>query len=355
MHDVVVIGGGIVGLLCAAELGELGMSVLLVEKDDLGFEQTGRSTAAIRLPRYASASAADGTDSVPALAAREWDGFEQRWEGSVELDRGGWFTLAVDAADQRWLDAQVQTLGVSEHVADEPMLTATAARERYPALAGPFQALYPGAGGHVNRTLVLKVLEQAARRRGTAIRVGTIATGFERSGGRVVAVETTSGRIPCGAAVVAAGVWTSRLCDRLGLRIPLQRVRVPTGETGPVAEKLIPGFVRAGKLTARQNADGTIRVGGGFRAPEYIHDLSLDDLRDLRIWGPAFLGHLKGATMRVDRRIVRHDLARLLGRERDVVPTAWEPRPWRAYSRQKLQNLAAVVPALRGARIHRFS
>src|SRR5215212_7758527 len=48
--DVVLIGGGLIGLLTAAELREQGAEVTLVEKDDLGFEQSGRSVAAVNLP-----------------------------------------------------------------------------------------------------------------------------------------------------------------------------------------------------------------------------------------------------------------------------------------------------------------
>ena len=48
--EVVVIGGGLIGLLTAAELAERGARVSVLEKDDLGFEQSGRSVAAINLP-----------------------------------------------------------------------------------------------------------------------------------------------------------------------------------------------------------------------------------------------------------------------------------------------------------------
>ena len=49
-HDVVVVGAGLIGLLTSAELAERGASVLVLEKDDVGFEQSGRSVAAVNLP-----------------------------------------------------------------------------------------------------------------------------------------------------------------------------------------------------------------------------------------------------------------------------------------------------------------
>ena len=48
--DVIVVGGGLIGLLTAAELSERGARVCVIEKDDVGFEQSGRSVAAINLP-----------------------------------------------------------------------------------------------------------------------------------------------------------------------------------------------------------------------------------------------------------------------------------------------------------------
>ena len=39
LPDVVVIGAGIAGLSAAAELSERGLGVLVVDKDDIGYEQ----------------------------------------------------------------------------------------------------------------------------------------------------------------------------------------------------------------------------------------------------------------------------------------------------------------------------
>jgi glycine/D-amino acid oxidase-like deaminating enzyme len=49
--DVVLVGGGLIGLLTGAELDERGAHVTVLEKDDVGFEQSARSVAAVNLPR----------------------------------------------------------------------------------------------------------------------------------------------------------------------------------------------------------------------------------------------------------------------------------------------------------------
>ncbi len=355
MTDVVIIGGGLLGLGAAAELVERGADVVLLEKDGFGFEQTGRSNAALRLPDGRT----DTTTTVAGVSMVAWDRFEDRYGESIELNRHGWNTLAVDEDDARWLRRDAVTLGVSEHVDPADLAPADVVRARWPTLGGPFLGMHTAPGGHVNRMRVVNVLQRAARRGGARFRLGDPAVGFDLLGDRVRAVRTATERVPCGSVLVAAGVWTSRLLDPLGLHVPMQRVRVPSGETAPMGEELVPGFVRAGKFTARQSADGVVRFGGGYRAPEYIHDLSVDDLRDIGTWGPAFLRHLGGATLRADPHIVRHDMARLLAprarRVRHFVPVGWDPRPWKRYSRQKLERAARVIRGLQGVRIQRFS
>ncbi len=49
--------------------------------------------------------------------------------------------------------------------------------------------------------------------------------GLRREGGRVVAVETDEEEIACDTAVIAAGAWSTRLTERLGLRLPLESER----------------------------------------------------------------------------------------------------------------------------------
>ena len=45
--EILVIGGGICGVLCAYQLSLKGFSVVLVEKDELGSHRTARTTAII--------------------------------------------------------------------------------------------------------------------------------------------------------------------------------------------------------------------------------------------------------------------------------------------------------------------
>ncbi|EFO34190.1 D-amino-acid dehydrogenase [Roseibium sp. TrichSKD4] len=55
--------------------------------------------------------------------------------------------------------------------------------------------------------------------------VQALVKDFDLSGGEITAVETDQGRFECARAVLAAGVWSKQLTDKLGLNIPLEAER----------------------------------------------------------------------------------------------------------------------------------
>jgi glycine/D-amino acid oxidase-like deaminating enzyme len=353
--DIVVVGGGLIGLLTAVELAERGARVLILEKDDIGFEQSGRSVAAVNLP---GGDANGGTASMLRLSAEQWWGFEERWGCEIDLNDEGWYIVVADAEDEAWLEIERSTWQNTAGFNESKTLDADTARERFPQLEGPFLALDARYGGHVDATMVMNGLRQVALRLGVEIRCGTMTTGFQKKGDAIEVVKTNAGPVECGTVVVAAGLWSPYLCDRLGLHIPLQRVRAPAVETGPLPPNTIPGFLRAAAFGARQNRNGTIRITGGYRFSAMLHDLSFNDLRDLRIWGPAFWQNRKDISLRLDAAGLRAEfscaVARLRARGGEtVVPQGYQPpsNPRDRYT--QLRALAELIPAIRSARVHR--
>lgn len=353
--DTVVVGGGLIGLLTAVELADRGVKVLVLEKDDIGFEQSGRSVAAINLP---GGDVNGGPQSMLRLSAEQWSSFEDRWHCKIDLNDEGWYILVADAEDEAWLEIERSTWQNTAGFSESKTLDAEAARKRFPQLEGPFLALDARHGGHVDAMMVMNGLRQVASRLGVEIRCGTMTTGFQRRGETITAVKTRAGSVACGTVIVAAGLWSPYLCDQLGFHIPMQRVRAPAVETGPLPPNTIPGFLRAATFGARQNRNGTIRITGGYRFSAMLHDLSFNDLRDLRIWGPAFWQNRKDVSLRFDAPGLRTEISCALARLRagdgqTVVPQGYQPpsNPRDRYS--QLGALADLVPAIRGARVHR--
>lgn len=352
--DVVVIGGGLIGLLTAAELVERGATVTVLEKDDLGFEQSGRSVAAINLPGGEPNAGA----SLLRVSAEQWAAFEDRWGHAVDLNDEGWFIVVVDDHDSAWLEIERATWQATAGFPESRLLGAAEARERFPQFAGPFAAVDVRHGGHVDALMVMNALRQVAADKGIEVRCGELVTGFEREGERVTGVKTGSGAVRAGTIVVAAGLWSPDLCAQLGFHIPMQRVRAPAVETGPMLPGTIPGFVRGSTFGAKQNRNGTIRITGGYRFSAMLHDLSFRDFRDLRTWAPALWQNRKDVSFRVDPAGLRSELAAKLAtrRARDgevVVPQRYEPPSSPSDRYRQLADLARLIPSLETARIHR--
>lgn len=352
--DVVVIGGGLIGLLTAAELSERGARVTVLEKDDLGFEQSGRSVAAINLP----GGEPNPDSALLRVSAEEWSAFEDRWGHAIDLNDEGWFIVIADDHDREWLEVERSTWQTTAGFPESTLLEAAAARERFPQFEGAFTAVDARHGGHVDALMVMNALRQIAAQRGIEVRCGEQVGGFDVEGERITGVKTGSGRVRAGAVVVAAGLWSPDLCAQLGFRIPMQRVRAPAVETGPMLPGTIPGFVRGSTFGAKQNRNGTVRITGGYRFSAMLHDLSVRDFRDLRVWAPALWQNRKDVSFRLDSAGLRAELAAKLAtkRARDgqiVVPQGYEP-PSRPSDRfRQLADLARLIPALETARIHR--
>ena len=270
--------------------------MLVLEKDDVGFEQSGRSVAAINLPGGAPTGR---PDSMFRVSADEWSTFERRWDCSVDLNDEGWHILVADDEDERWLEIDRAIWRETSGYAESELLEPDAARERFPQLDGSFLGLEVRHGGHVDAVLVMGGLRAAAARLGVEVRCDTLVTGFDVAGGSVTAVRTGDPSVPCGTLVVSAGIWSSQLCDTLVSTSRCStcgRRRRRRGRSPPGRSPLSAGL----HLGARQNRNGTVRITGGYRYSAMLHDLSFRDLRDLRLWAPLLWQNRKDVAFRLD-------------------------------------------------------
>lgn len=349
--DVVVIGGGLIGMLTAAELAERGARVIVVEKDDVGFEQSGRSVAAVNLP------GGEPNPAAPLLraSADQWARFEERWGHGIDLNSEGWFIVIADDRDRDWLEVDRATWRSTAGYPESTLLDAAAARERFPQFEGKLVAVDVRHGGHVDALMVMKALRQIAQQSGIDVRCGEMVTGFDLERERITAVRTTRARLSAQIFVIAAGLWSPDLCERLGFHIPMQRVRAPAVETGPMPSATVPGFVRGSGFGAKQNRNGTIRITGGYRYSAMLHDLSLRDFRDFKIWAPALWQNRKDVSFRFDPAALRSEVhAAIRSRNGElVVPQQYEPPATPRDRFRQLAELAELVPSLRTARLHR--
>jgi glycine oxidase len=214
--DVVVVGGGIIGLAVAWRLRGRGMSVTVLER-----EQTGRATsrvAAGMLAPVAEVEFGEAGRRVLDLGLRSaelWPGFAaeltQAAGQEVALLETGTLLLARDEDETRELERQLafrQSLGLRVQ-----RLRPSQARELEPALAPTLRLALEVADDHsIDPRSVLAALRQACVAEGVVLREHAPVRSVELDDGRVTGVVLDDGeRVAATEVVLAAGPWSGAI------------------------------------------------------------------------------------------------------------------------------------------------
>ena len=241
--DVLVVGGGIMGVAAAAACVAAGIdSVLLIETGRLGAGATGGATGLL-IPEPHQWSDPEPFVDLERASLERWRDLEQAIPGGVGLVEVDWLGLAPHeggfAAHQpravQWLNpGQVDEL--------------------IPGLARPMEGALIRRQGRVNPLRALVRIAAGL----PAVATGVAATGVTVAGGAITAVTTSAGTVSPGAVVFATG-WPPVL-DGLTVDIPADRVKGHLLVTEPTPVRL-PGIVAP---LATQIEDGRLLAGGTF-------------------------------------------------------------------------------------------
>ena len=213
--DVVVIGGGIVGVCIAHALAERGTRrVVLLEKDALGSGATGRSSALVRMHYANEGEARLAWASFPVF--REWT---DRMGGPDVFTRTGFLQLVgrpyVDHLHQNV--AMLRRLGI-----DTRVLSPEDVRELQPfaRVDDVGAAAYEPESGYASPADTVEGFRRRAEDLGVRILQGTPVVRILRRNSRVHGVATPDGEIGSDVVVVAAGAWAPRLCREAMVALP---------------------------------------------------------------------------------------------------------------------------------------
>jgi glycine/D-amino acid oxidase-like deaminating enzyme len=229
--DVVVIGGGVMGCAIAYNLARQGQRCLLLEKGDLATGASGANTGLVlRMdikPGPILALTHEGYQRVAALETELDRDLEYRPYGALLLMR-----RAEELKLFRpWVD-DLNQMGIPmESISPEQI------REIEPAVQadGLAGALYLEEA-QINPLALVYAYRDRAVARGAQIRTHCGVRKLETAGGMVTGVQTTAGKVSCGAVVLATGAWTGSMLASLGISLPLF---VVTGQVA-VTEPLTP-------------------------------------------------------------------------------------------------------------------
>jgi glycine oxidase len=270
MTDCCIIGGGIIGLSIARELAGRGLSVRVLARDPA--RDTASWAAAGIFPPAADVPGAPPGDALTAWSDRlhrQWAA-ELRDETGVDngLETCGGLHLAGDPRAEARIREELATW--RGKAARCELLTAAAVAEVEPALRGAVErAAITGGLLLADETQIrpprhLEALARSCRSRGVEITpADVVAIDVGDGGVRGVVVRTDGGgeaTVRADRYCLAAGAWSGRLAESLGLTIETRPIR------GQIALVRLPArrlarIVNVGLDYVVPRADGRLLVG----------------------------------------------------------------------------------------------
>ncbi|WP_041527346.1 NAD(P)/FAD-dependent oxidoreductase [Paracoccus aminophilus] len=319
--DVVIIGGGIIGIATALYLARAGVQVVLCEKGRVAGEQSSRNWGWIR-----QQGRDPGELPIMIESLRLWEGLAQELGEAAGFEQTGVTYLAKTAEDlagfESWLTLARQ-YGLDTRMVSRAELEAT-----LPNAAGWIGALSTPSDARGEPWTAVPAMARLAEQAGVVIVEDCAARTLELAGGSLQGVHTEQGFVRAGRVLLAGGAWSSLFARNAGLSIPQLSVRATVGATMPIVD-FWPGAAADDRFALRRRQDG-----GYTLAPGVAHDFWI---------GPDAFRHFKAYLPQLKRDFRRTGL-RLLAPAH--FPDAWTTRRrWSASDVTPFERMRVLDPA----------
>nr|WP_028240854.1 glycine oxidase ThiO [Stutzerimonas azotifigens] len=292
----VVVGGGVIGLLSAYQLGQAGLQVVLLEAGETAREASwagGGIVSPLYPWRYQPA--------VTALAHWSQDYYPRLDE---RLVAEGGISPEVHETGLYWLDLEdeAEALRWAEH-SGRPLFPRSIDQvyAAVPALGAGFtHAVFMPDVANVRNPRLGKALTAALRQMpNVQVLERSPVRAFLRDGERVVGVRTHDRELRAERVVVAAGAWSGELLATLGITLPVEPVK---GQMilFKCAADFLPSMVLARGRYAIPRRDGHVLVGSTLEHAGFDKTPTEDALASLRVSAAELLPALGKAE------VVRH-------------------------------------------------
>ena len=258
MSDILIVGGGIIGMLTARELSLAGMKVTIVEQGEAGHESSwagGGIISPLYPWRYSdpvSALAKWGQDFYPQLI----DEINSETGLDAELIQSGLLMIeneqevALEWA-KKW-QSNLQLIDKKEVYKLEPELSKELVKEN--------KAIWMPDVRQVRNPRLVKATKKYLLKQGVKFLEQTTVTGFLKKDNKVVGVTSSSGDISANKVLVAGGAWSSMLLNNIDINVDVMPVK---GQM--ILFKTEPGKIK--RITLNQDRyviprkDGRVLVG----------------------------------------------------------------------------------------------
>lgn len=278
MSDILIIGGGIIGMLTARELSLAGMDVTIVDQRETGHESSWAGGGIIS-PLYPWRY----SDPVTALAKWGQAFYPELVEElhaesglDAELIQNGLLMLDNEqAAATEWAkkwDYNLQLIDNKEVYEIEPELSADISMQG--------KAIWMADVRQVRNPRLVKATKKYLLKQGVKFLEETKVTGFTKEANRVTGVTTPSGNLYADNVLVAGGAWSANILKSININIEVQPVK---GQM--ILFKTEPGMIK--RITLSQDRyviprrDGRVLVGSTLEHTEFDKSITSDAREEL--------------------------------------------------------------------------
>lgn len=282
--DVVIIGGGVIGVTTALFLAKRNISVTLLEKGRVAAEQSSRNWGWIR-------KQGRDADELPIVieACRLWQQLAEECGEDIGLTQTGVTYLARTEKDLAKFDAFMKI--AADHALDTRLLNTDETAKLFQGITQRYAgAMITPSDMRAEPWVAVPALARLAARSGVTIVENCAARALDVSAGRITGVWTEAGRIAASTVLVAGGAWSSLFLHKHGISIPQLSVRATVAATGPLPD-IHSGAAADSNVAFRRRQDGGYTLAPGGSSLLYIGP---DAFRHATTYLPALMANPLG-------------------------------------------------------------
>lgn len=261
--EILIIGGGMMGVATGLNLAREGRKVVLLEKEGCGRHASAVNAGGVRRLNRAFAEI-----PISAAAGEMWPRLERIVGDDCGFHPVGQVRIAPGEKEIQQLAervAKVELLGFSH----EEIIDSAEVRRLVPAYGGACRGgIVARSDGHALPARTLKAFSDAAVRAGVNFQTKCRVEAISSSAGGTFAVQAVDGRnFQAEIVVNCAGAWGKHIASLMGDDLPIEPVGLTMMATCRMAQFLTPVVgIHGHKLSFKQTANGSVVIGGGHRA-----------------------------------------------------------------------------------------
>jgi sarcosine oxidase subunit beta len=218
-HDVIIVGGGVIGCAVAFNLVKHGRKVLVIEKTEIAAGGSSRNVGGVRQ------SARDPRELPIAMDAvrRLWPILSVELEVDVEYNRAGNLRLGKTVSHMASLRTMVDV--AKSQGLEVEMLSSERVRDICPFASDEIMgASYCATDGHANPMKTTLAYYRKSLAMGAEFQTGGAAQSLRMRKGKVVGVEVNGEAYSADRVLLATGLNARALAATVGIDLPMRKV-----------------------------------------------------------------------------------------------------------------------------------